>query len=47
LQKREFGPYWFESITPTFLVNLLKERGVFTPKLSILQAKAQLLGDLM
>ncbi|NOG31142.1 ATP-binding protein [Halomonas sp. TBZ9] len=44
LQKREFGPYWFESATPTFLVNLLKERGVFTPQLNTLQAKAQLLG---
>ncbi|XGA79853.1 AAA family ATPase [Halomonas sp. CH40] len=44
LEEREFGPYWFESATPTFLVNLLKERGVFTPQLSKLQAKAQLLG---
>ena len=44
LEEREFGPYWFESATPTFLVNLLKERGVFTPQLSTLQAKAQLLG---
>jgi hypothetical protein len=44
LQKREFGAYWFESATPTFLINLLKERGVSTPQLSTLQAKAQLLG---
>ncbi|WP_300274756.1 ATP-binding protein [Halomonas sp.] len=44
LQKREFGPYWFESATPTFLVDLLRKRGVFTPQLDRLQAKAQLLG---
>ncbi|MCG5514502.1 AAA family ATPase, partial [Ectothiorhodospira shaposhnikovii] len=44
LQNREFGPYWFESATPTFLVNILKQRGVFTPQLDRLQAKAQLLG---
>ncbi|NYS60337.1 AAA family ATPase [Vreelandella salicampi] len=43
-QKREFGPYWFESATPTFLVEILKQRGVFTPRLDTLQAKAQLLG---
>ncbi|WP_193085971.1 ATP-binding protein [Halomonas sp. FME65] len=44
LQNREFGPYWFESATPTFLVDILKQRGVFTPQLDRLQAKAQLLG---
>ncbi|MCE0733724.1 ATP-binding protein [Halomonas sp. G15] len=43
-QKREFGPYWFESATPTFLVDILRQRGVFTPQLDRLQAKAQLLG---
>ncbi|WP_404375898.1 ATP-binding protein [Vreelandella aquamarina] len=44
LQKRIFSPYWFESATPTFLVDLLKQRGVFTPQLGNLHAKAQLLG---
>ncbi|ANB03211.1 ATP-binding protein [Ectothiorhodospira sp. BSL-9] len=44
LQNREFGPYWFESATPTFLIDLLRKRGVFTPQLDRLQAKAQLLG---
>jgi hypothetical protein len=43
-QKREFRPYWFETATPTFLIQVLKERGVFTPRLDRLQAKAQLLG---
>lgn len=44
LQKRKFNPYWFESATPTFLVDLLKQRGVFTPALSQLQTEAELLG---
>jgi hypothetical protein len=43
-QKREFGAYWFESATPTFLVDVLKQRGVFTPSLDSVQARAQLLG---
>ncbi|MCG5523305.1 AAA family ATPase, partial [Ectothiorhodospira sp. A-7R] len=43
-QKREFRPYWFESATPSFLVKLLSERGVFTPRLDRLQTKASLLG---
>ena len=30
---RNFAPYWFETGTPTFLVDLLMERGVFTPRL--------------
>ncbi|MBK1735436.1 hypothetical protein CKO15_09100 [Halorhodospira abdelmalekii] len=44
LQKREFHPYWFESATPTFLVELLAERGIFTPQLERLQSEASLLG---
>ncbi|SDO94566.1 PD-(D/E)XK nuclease superfamily protein [Halomonas shengliensis] len=43
-QERQFGAYWFESATPTFLVELLKQRGVFSPRLDRMQAKAQLLG---
>ncbi|MEN9904799.1 MAG: hypothetical protein RLZZ555_1364 [Pseudomonadota bacterium] len=31
--KREFKPYWFETGTPTFLVELLSQRGTFTPEL--------------
>ena len=31
--KREFQPYWFETGTPTFLVDLLTQRGTFTPEL--------------
>lgn len=44
-QKREFGPYWFETGTPTFLVDTLKQRGVFTPLLDCMQSKAQLLSQ--
>jgi len=32
--KRTIAPYWFESGTPTFLVNFLLEKGVFTPRLN-------------
>jgi hypothetical protein len=41
---REFKPYWFETATPTFLVNLLKERGVFTPDLTSYSTSIELLG---
>jgi hypothetical protein len=43
-QNREFRPWWFETATPTFLVEVLSERGVFTPKLDALQTEADLLG---
>ncbi|MBK1736210.1 hypothetical protein CKO15_13225 [Halorhodospira abdelmalekii] len=45
LQKREFGPYWFESATPTFLVNVLKQRGVFTPSLDQWETEYELLSQ--
>jgi hypothetical protein len=45
LQEQRFGAYWFETATPTFLVDILKERGVFTPALDHLNAKIQLLGQ--
>jgi hypothetical protein len=31
---REFRPYWFETGTPTFLIDLLTERKLFTPDLT-------------
>ena len=43
-QERKFAPYWFESATPTFLINLLAERGFSTPRLAELQTEAELLG---
>ena len=32
-QKRRFRPWWFETATPTFLVDLLTERQTFIPRL--------------
>jgi hypothetical protein len=44
-QKREFGAYWFESATPTFLVDVLKQRGVFTPSLDRWETEYELLSQ--
>jgi hypothetical protein len=41
--KRTFRPWWFETGTPTFLVELLKSRQTFTPALDALIASDQLL----
>lgn len=40
---REFRTWWFETGTPTFLVDLLAERGFFTPRLARLRADEALL----
>jgi hypothetical protein len=45
LQERTFKPYWFETGTPTFLINLLRNRDFFTPKLEALQTSAALLSQ--
>jgi hypothetical protein len=42
LQERTFG--WFETGTPTFLVDLLRSRQTFTPQLDTMVADDQLLG---
>jgi hypothetical protein len=42
---REFRPYWFETGTPTFLIDLLTERGVWLPELSQLETDADLLSS--
>ena len=42
-QKRAFRPYWFETGTPTFLIDLLKARRFFTPQLERLYATEELL----
>lgn len=44
-QKRQFKAYWFETATPTFLVDFLAERHFFTPDLSRLAADAELLSS--
>lgn len=40
---REFRPYWFETGTPTFLIDVLTERRTFLPDLERLQATEALL----
>jgi len=42
-QKRDFAPFWFETGTPTFLIDLLTERGFFTPDLAALHSSVALL----
>ncbi|OQX07115.1 MAG: hypothetical protein BWK76_25320 [Desulfobulbaceae bacterium A2] len=42
---RQFKPYWFETGTPTFLVDLLTSRGFFTPDLARLHASEMLLSS--
>lgn len=43
-QERLFRAWWFETGTPTFLIELLAKRHTFTPKLDALVADDQLLG---
>ena len=40
---RQFRPWWFETGTPTFLVDVLTQRGFFTPRLAHLRADEALL----
>ena len=42
-RNRSFQPYWFETGTPTFLVDLLSQRQQFTPDLGRLHAAESLL----
>ncbi len=42
-RNRKFKPYWFETVTPTFLIQLLAERQFFTPNLSRVVAHEKLL----
>ncbi|OQX10977.1 MAG: hypothetical protein BWK76_19800, partial [Desulfobulbaceae bacterium A2] len=42
---RQFKPFWFETGTPTFLVDLLTQRGFFTPQLERLHANETLLSS--
>jgi len=44
-EKQEFRPFWFETGTPTFLIDLLMERQVFAPDLGRLQTSADLLSS--
>ena len=42
-QDRVFRPYWFETGTPSFLIDLLTQRQFFTPRLAGLRADDELL----
>jgi hypothetical protein len=42
-QKRQFRAWWFETATPTFLVDVLTERRVWLPQLGHLETDAALL----
>ena len=42
-EERKFHPWWFETATPTFLVDMLKERNTWLPRLGQLQADAAML----
>jgi hypothetical protein len=44
-QERQFKPYWFETGTPTFLVDLLARERFFTPDLARLTSSEALLGS--
>ena len=44
-QKRIFKAYWFETGTPTFLIDLLTERQVWLPQLGRLESDAELLAS--
>ncbi len=41
--KRKFRPYWFETGTPTFLIDVLTQRGYFTPALECQYSSLELL----
>ncbi|MCP5159858.1 MAG: ATP-binding protein, partial [Gammaproteobacteria bacterium] len=41
--KRQFRPWWFETGTPGFLIDLLAQRGFFTPNLARLRTGLELL----
>ncbi len=43
--KQKFGHYWFETATPTFLVDLLQKKAFFTPNLASQFSDYELLGQ--
>ena len=45
LQKRQFRPYWFETGTPTFLLDVLTQRRTFMPALEQMLASENLLSS--
>ncbi len=45
LREKQFRPYWFETGTPTFLIQLLQEKKYYLPDLENLKASELLLGS--
>ena len=45
LDARQFRPWWFETATPTFLIEVLTQRGYFTPDLARRQTSLALLSS--
>jgi len=45
LWQREFEPYWFETGTPTFLLELIREQRYFLPSLEALSIEKTQLGE--
>jgi len=45
LQNKEFRTYWFETGTPTFLLNLIKEQKYYLPKLDSIELYQNQLGE--
>ena len=43
--KRQFKPYWFETGTPTFLIELIAKRQTWLPDLSKLESSAEILSS--
>ncbi len=43
--KRQFKPYWFETGTPTFLIELIAKRQTWLPDLSRLESSAEILSS--
>lgn len=42
-ENREFHPWWFETGTPTFLIELMAQHGFFTPELAALNTGSELI----
>lgn len=47
LRNRRFRPYWFETAIPSFLIDVLTERGEWLPKLENTEANEALLSASM
>ena len=44
MDNKEFTPYWFITGTPTFLINLIKEKEIYLPELETIEIPEEVLG---